>query len=271
MIRADFHTHSYFSGDSKEPTEEQIKKAISIGLKYICLTEHCDMYTKTACPENRVFKLDTEKYFDELTGLKEKYAKDIDVRIGVEVSMRSDSVEKQHQYINSYPFDFVIGSSHVANSGREPYFKQYFEGRTEHEAYLEYFNTLEVNATKINDFDVYGHVDYVTRYCSNKADPYNVSLYMEIFENIFKSLISKGKGIEVNTSSWTAGLPYAHPTPELLKLYKSLGGEILTIGSDAHKSSDVGQHFARATDMLSDIGFKYYTVYKNRKPEFISL
>lgn len=271
MVTADFHTHSYFSGDSTTPTEEQIKKAISLGLDYICLTEHYDMYTKTSCPQNVPYKLDTKKYFEELTELKEKYAKNINVRIGVEISMRNDCIDFQHKCVNEAPFDFVIGSSHVANSGREPYFKEYFEGRTEHEAYLEYFYTVEENAKRIDDFDVYGHVDYVTRYCSDKTKPYDVSLYIDIFDRIFKSLISKGKGIEINTSAWTCGLPYAHPRIELLKLYRSLGGEIVTVGSDAHNSNDIGQHFARATDLLTESGFKYYTVFKDRKPEFIKL
>ena len=41
-IRADFHLHSSFSGDSKAPMGEMVERGIALGLGQMCFTEHMD-------------------------------------------------------------------------------------------------------------------------------------------------------------------------------------------------------------------------------------
>ncbi|MDO4710980.1 MAG: phosphatase, partial [Peptostreptococcaceae bacterium] len=62
-----------------------------------------------------------------------------------------------------------------------------------------------------------------------------------------------------------------HPSREIISLYRELGGEIITIGSDSHVASTVGQDFDLAEKLLMDIGFKYYTVYDKMQPSFLKL
>ena len=60
MIQADYHVHSSFSGDSKSPMEEIIRKAVDLGLKYICFTEHFDYDFPYIKPEEiGMFDLDS--------------------------------------------------------------------------------------------------------------------------------------------------------------------------------------------------------------------
>ena len=47
-----------------------------------------------------------------------------------------------------------------------------------------------------------------------------------------------------------------------------MGGEIITIGSDAHTPEGIANGFNRAAEVLSECGFKYYTIFENRLPEF---
>ena len=94
---------------------------------------------------------------------------------------------------------------------------------------------------------------------------------MEVADEIMRSLIAQGKGIELNTAGFKYGLPFAHPHPEILKRYKELGGEIITIGSDAHKPEHIAYDFDRAKEVLEECGFKYYTEFKERKTIFIQV
>ncbi|MPN15026.1 hypothetical protein SDC9_162355 [bioreactor metagenome] len=88
---------------------------------------------------------------------------------------------------------------------------------------------------------------------------------------MFKILREKGRGIELNTSGMRQKLGEPMPPVSLLKLYRDCGGEIVTVGSDAHRSCDVGKGIPQGYDMLKEAGFSYVTIYKQRKPEFIRL
>jgi histidinol-phosphatase (PHP family) len=123
-----------------------------------------------------------------------------------------------------------------------------------------------------DDFDVVGHLTYV---CKSPEIPNRIPIYykdyQEIGDEIMKVLVSKGKGMEINTSS-IAG-PYGKPIPGLdqLKLFRQLGGEIITIGSDAHVPENVGFGGDLAREMMKEAGFKYVAFYESRKPQFMSI
>ena len=84
-------------------------------------------------------------------------------------------------------------------------------------------------------------------------------------------IIHTGHGIEINTSPLNKGLSQTNPCPEIVKRYRALGGEIITIGSDAHTAMNVGGHFDAARGILLSSGFKYYTVFTDRKKEMRGL
>ena len=86
-----------------------------------------------------------------------------------------------------------------------------------------------------------------------------------------KKVIQKGKGIELNTAGFKYGLGFCHPHPDIIRRYRELGGEIITIGADAHKPEHIAYDFKKVSEILSMCGFKYYTEFKNRKPIFKQL
>ena len=63
----------------------------------------------------------------------------------------------------------------------------------------------------------------------------------------------------------------APPGPGYVKLYKALGGEILTIGSDAHCTADIGRDIYAGVEMAQAAGFKYLTYFKKHEPKFIKI
>ena len=150
-------------------------------------------------------------------------------------------------------------------------YPEYFYDKTETEGYRLYFESILDNVTCIKDYDVYGHLDYVVRYGPSKSGNYIFKDYSDVFEAILKQIISDGKGIEINTGGLYKGLTFPHPKIEILKLYKELGGELITIGSDAHTPNYIGYGFDTAENLLKECGFKYYCTFKARKPIFHNL
>jgi len=266
---SDFHLHSHYSADSETLPEDVIETAIKLGMKCICFTEHNDFeFPKNH--DNFDFTLDTKAYFNELNTLKEKYSSRIDVRIGLEAGLEICFEDRINNLINNNSFDFVIGSSHLINR-LDPYYPEFFENRTEKECFEEYFINILDNVKTFDNFDVYGHLDYIVRYPDTKDKYYSYSAFGDIIDEILRTIIYKGKGIEVNSGGLRCGLTFPNPHPDIIKRYKELGGEILTIGSDAHTTEYIGKYFDRIEDIIKACGFEYYTIFKNRKPEFIKL
>ena len=268
MTYSDFHLHTSFSGDSTTPMSDMIQRGISLGLKTMCFTEHMDLDYDPQCSEN--FELDTENYFKTFLYYKEQYKDTIDLRFGVELGLQPHLAETHKKYLASYPFDFVIGSSHLIH-GIDPYYPDFFQNKEEGECYLEYFESILENMEAFTDFDVYGHIDYIVRYNPNHKDNYSFSAYRDILDEILKKIISLGKGIEINTGGFKYGLGHPNPHEDILKRYRELGGEIITTGSDAHVTDYLGFEFAKTYEILKKTGFSYYTIFKDRQPEFLRL
>ena len=261
MIIADLHTHSSFSSDSDEPLSEMVKAAEERGLRTLCLTEHMDM----DYPGGE-FVLDTESYQKELLRIRE--TTDIELLFGVELGLMDYLASRLEEYTKAWDFDFVIGSSHLVD-GKDPYYPEYFKTLGGKNGVLRYFESILANIKAMDCFDVYGHLDYVVRYAPGRE--YEPLDHRELIDEILRLLIQKGKGIEINTAGLKSGLGYVHPHEFILKRYKELGGEIITTGSDAHDREYVGYELDKAAAALNMAGFKYYTIFRKRKPHFIAI
>lgn len=269
-ILADFHMHSNFSGDSHTPMEDMVKKAISLGLSHICFTEHYDPDYVYIPGEEGMFELNTDSYLYDLLKMKDKYKSEIKILFGVELGLQPHLKRELAVYAKAYQFDFIIGSSHICNR-KDPYYPAFFEGRSEDEAHHEYFESILENVKKLPYFDVYGHLDYVVRYGPTKNANYTYQKHADVFDKILTHLIENEKGIELNTGGFKYGLGQPNPSIDILKRYRELGGEIITIGSDAHEPAFIGHEFTKACDILKECGYKYYSVFEGRVPEFLKL
>lgn len=269
QILWDCHMHSSFSADSDTSMEDMIREAICRGLTGICFTEHLDPdYPPT--PDNEIFELDLDGYRETLFRLREKYQKELQIHFGIELGLQPHLNSYFHKLLKTMPFDFVIGSSHVVH-GYDPYYKEYFKGREESACYLEYFESILENLLAFSEMDVYGHIDYIVRYGPNQNKYYTYERYQDILDEILRTVIAKGRGIELNTGGFHYGLGEPNPCHAVIHRYRELGGEIITIGADAHGPDKIAYDFNKAAAILADCGFKYYTVFQNRKPEFIKL
>ena len=267
MIQADVHMHTNFSHDSESSPEQMVEGAIAKGLKVLCFTDH---YYKDNTDWGQEDIFDPETYFLKMQEVREKYKEKIDIRIGVEIGLQPYLGDYYKEFVKKYPFDFVIGSSHVVH-GLDPYYAAFYEKRTEKAAYREYFESILENIESYHDFDVYGHLDYVVRYGPTSNENYDWIEYQDVIDEILRKLVFLGKGIELNTGGFKYGLGHPNPTEEIIRRYRELGGEMITIGADAHKPEHVAFDFAKVPSILKDAGFDYFTVFRERKPEFVRI
>ena len=258
----DLHNHSEFSIDSRTPMEENILVAINNGLKYISITDHMEIVEVTDVYSDT---LDVEGYFNKYKKLKETYKDDITVLSGVEVGIQECTAKIVDDFVSKFDYDFVIGSVHSLFE-KDLYHGGYYKNLTTDELYKTYYEEMYRAVKATRNFDVLGHIDYIDRYLDKGVKVPNQEDNKETILKIFKELIDSNRGIEINTGGYRRGLPYLHPHEKILKWYKEAGGEIITIGSDAHISKDVGANSKDAVDYLKANGFTGVYIFENRKP-----
>lgn len=266
-ILADQHMHSSFSADSKSPLKDMIEGALKKGLVHVNITEHNDFnFPSNPWYPDHAWDLNVDSYLYDLLCLREEYQEKINIGFGIEIGMQESCLKENYAISNSQPFDFIIGSIHIVN-GVDTYDPKYYEGKTTKQAIDEYFENMLRNIKQFKNFDVLGHLDYVTRTLPEGEDAYNPMDYKNFIDEVLTFLIENGKGLEINTSAvWKKGNKNANPHLDILKMYKEKGGEIITVGSDAHEPTVIAGAFDFAEQLLKDAGFEYYSVFTHRLP-----
>lgn len=265
-MRADVHMHCGFSNDSEARPEDMVESAIAKGLSVICFTDHYDK-DNLDWGDEAIF--DVESYFQKMIELQEEYRDQIDIRIGAEIGMQPYLAEYYQDFMAQHPFDFVIGSVHSVLE--HDVALDFFQKHSDPEGYKIYFEEMLQDVQKIKSYDVLGHLDYIVRYSNQGSKGFDLNDYMDIIEEILKQVIAHGKGIEMNMSGLKYGLGAPHPQPEIIKRYRELGGEIITVGADGHIPEHIAYDYHLADDILKSCGFKYYTEFKGRKPLFVKI
>ena len=259
----DYHLHSSVSWDTDTPAQDLVNAAKAAGLREICFTDHQDY---PCYPDQEGYLLSMDRYRDVYGALSDP---ELVIRKGVEIGLTDWNVQEVDSYLGSFDFDFVIGSVHMVDGGNA-YLEEFWNGKTTQQAFTRFLeHTLECVKLHSN-FDVLGHLTFIAK------SPHNVqkidvsySQYREVADEIMRELVDKGIGLEINTSA-SDRIGEFLPSEAYLRRYKELGGEIVTMGSDAHNGVRVGLNMDKAAALLKDI-FGYVCTYQNRKPIFHKL
>ncbi|WP_034446476.1 histidinol-phosphatase HisJ family protein [Butyrivibrio sp. AE2032] len=266
-ITSDFHMHSNHSGDSSTPMEDMIKSAIDKGLSEICFTEHLDLdYPDTPDLPPEPFTLDVPSYKKELFSLKDKYKDKITLRFGIEIGMQAQVTKENLAIAKSDSFDFIIASQHLVDR-RDPFYPDFWAPDTVENIFNRFFDQTLENIKLFSEFDVLGHLDYISRYVPEGDTTYSYERFADKIDPILEYLIANDKGLDVNSKvlAYSDILP-PNPCPEALKRYKELGGALITFGSDAHTPDKIGCCFDTIRQIALDSGFTEYYTFENRKP-----
>jgi len=259
---ADYHMHTCYSNDSQYDMEECVQKAIQLGLDEICFTEHSDYGTMGD------YVVNYEEYYQEYCRLKDKYKNQIVIKFGCEFGVQRHTIYEYENDFQKYPFDFIILSNHQIDD-IEFWTNKYQEGKTQDEYNFGYYQAIYDVIQKFDYYSVLGHLDMIKRY--DQIGIYPDENVKDIITKILSHVIEHGKGIEINTSCFRYGLPDLTPSHYILNLYKKLGGEIITIGSDSHEDSHVGYRIEDVKKELKKIGFEYFCTFDKMQPIFHKL
>ena len=282
---ADYHLHCEYSDDSNEPMENQIQEAITLGLDEMCFTDHVDYGIKRDWddPEGIIIRHAIEhgkevdlvlanvnypKYFEALNMYQKKYASSISIKKGLEFGIQSITVDAYGKLYASYQddLDFVLFSMHQVNNlefWTQDFQKEKTQKQYNDEYYKEIYQTMQI----FHHYSCLAHLDLLARYDENGIYPFENE--KDIIAEILKYAIRDGKGIEINTSSWKYGLKDTQPSRAILKLYKDLGGKIITVGSDAHETKYLASHIKDAYAILkNEIGINEICTFDHMQPIF---
>lgn len=257
----DFHLHSNFSMDSKASMDSMCISAIEKDLKGICFTDHIDLDVTS----NKLdFEFKVDDYLKNLRSMKYRYSKELQVFSGVEIGMQAHLADRYDDIIKNYKFDFVIMSIHALGEN-SMFISDYLEHTDPVDALDTYYKTMYECVQSYDNYDVLGHIDFIDRYFLDKSHMPKFDKVFPLIEDILKIVIQNGKGIEINTSSLRHGLDYLHPKLSVLKLYRDLGGEIITLGSDSHGPGSLAQDLKLAENLLKSLDYKKIYIFKERK------
>ncbi|MDO4541390.1 MAG: histidinol-phosphatase HisJ family protein [Bacillota bacterium] len=259
MVFSDYHVHTAFSPDSQASMEDMVLKGIELGLTEMAFTDHVDIDS----PGDDFITMDSyNHYYPVFKALQAKYAERITLILGIENGYQPQVTKKMEAILNEVPFDFALMSVHTVDHKRchDP---EYQEGVTEATATIRYLETILQAVTEFRNYDSLAHLTFLARYLKSKSLSY--SGYKEYFNEIFSLLIAGGKALEVNTSGYRYGLSAPIPDWELLKSYYKAGGRFITMGSDAHITTDLARDFDIVQQGLAAIGFKTISTFRCRE------
>lgn len=281
MKLIDCHTHTHFSVDSEADPREMLEKACSLGLAAYAVTDHAECnrwYSKEHYADDPTYPYydfgeDFERSVTAVAKLKEEYKDRLDVICGIEMGQATHNFEIAEKIVSDSRLDFVIGSMHQLPRTEDFAFLDYDTMSTGDLYTLAEKYFIEIHKLcRWGKFDVLGHLTYMLRYikCRGGID-LDISRFDDIIEESLRCLAEKGKGIEINTSGYRQGYGNSFPDLKYVKLFRDLGGEIISIGSDAHTVEDLGDSIEKGIQTAFDAGFTRICVFKKRKPCFMDI
>lgn len=264
---ADLHIHSNNSADGYNAVDEIAQMAVSKGLSVIAITDHCECnaYIETNAPALM------KKSFEDSLAAKTKYAGQILVTAGIELGQPNQDKKAAQTALNAHDYDFVLASLHNSTNTYDYYYFDYQNPKICLNGLLEQYFTELLEIAQNADYDSLAHLTYPVRYMGKKLEEIDFNYHNSIIDEIFSALIKREKSLEINLSTIRKGHGWATPHLNLIKRFYDLGGKYITLGSDAHRVSEVGENLQDGINLIKQAGFENVTYYVARKPHFIKI
>lgn len=256
----DMHTHSDNSPDAEHSVSLMCEYAVQNRVRGLAITDHCECnaYTRDG------YNITSAQSLFEAGKARAVFAGQLVVLIGVELGQPTQDVEAANKVLSRPSLDFVLASIHNLKGRKDFYYLDYSLPENDPALLLEeYFDSL-LELVDWGGFDSLAHLTYPLRYLPRGT--YTFSDYADKIDAIFHALIANGKALEINTSGLRQGMGTTLPDFPLVRRYRELGGELITIGSDAHRAPDVGAGIADGLALAQEAGFSHITLFQSRIP-----
>ncbi|MBE5781497.1 MAG: histidinol-phosphatase HisJ family protein [Clostridiales bacterium] len=267
MLR-DFHIHTTFSFDGRSTVEDHLKKAKELGIGELCFTEHFNPNGPSGLLNRRI--PDRDGYFAAIDAGIKNHPECI-VRRGVELGLYDlPSCHMAKELLMGWDVDFILMGSHFNHAGRQYWIPEEWNGDSKQKVMEDAMENTLVFVENLENFDVVAHINFFSRACPYADKEIRYSDAPDAIDTVLKAMVERGKGLEVNTSSY-GKFGFFMPGDTIVKRYLELGGEVITIGSDAHSADALGSGIKEAREMLKQVGCRYYATFAERKPIFHTL
>ena len=265
----DTHTHSEFSPDSKATVRELLVRATEAGACGVCVTDHLDL----DAPRNPgLFEFNIEAQQKKISECASELFPEGEYKVlkGIEIGLTPENLEHSREYVSSHSFDQIIASIHFVD-GEDPYLGNYYLGKTYRQAYSRVLQLVYETARDFGDFDVIGHFDYVARYAPYEVRDIRWKDFPDEMDAILRLLAENGKALEINTKTYDMHGDHLQVLDTgILRRFRELGGEFLTLGSDSHDPDRLCDKFETFAQVCENCGFPRLTYFENRKPRLYS-
>ncbi len=271
MYLCDVHTHTKISPDSKAALRDMAAAAAAAGLQELCVTDHSDLL---GWHGESITSFPWEAALAQYREAKETAPEGLDLRLGIELGSSTFDPPVAQAILDGAgdQLDFVLGSFHnwIGAMDNIELYSTDFTGNLDL-CVRAMLLCLEHTRRMIRDYptfyDSLAHIAYPLRYAARDGVPLTIQAFEDPVRDIFKTVAETDHALEVNTrhgldlDSWNL----------ILRWFKEAGGELVTVGSDAHTPGDVGRGIPEALDIIQAAGFHRIVTFHRRKPVFHNL
>lgn len=261
----DSHVHTDNSWDAEHSLTFICETAIKKGVLGIAITDHCEI---NEYHERRGDTRIRQGFFEALKA-RAAFGKGLEISFGIELGQILADIALAKHALSLAPFDFILGALHCVR-GEDFYFMDF--KKEDPVALLEEYYTDLYQTAKTNLYDSLAHITYPIRYINGKYKlGIDLSRFDDLIDQTLRHLAENGKALELNTAGLRQEICETAPPIKYIKRFKELGGEFLTLGSDAHLAPDLGEGILHAMQMAKDAGFSHFTFYKQRQPRLVQI
>lgn len=264
----DSHVHTEYSFDGKDSLEKIFAGALERGVMGLAITDHyeCDRVEQLECEK-------IEETFRQLPRYQEEYQGRLRITSGIELGQPHQVPEAADRMLARHPdLDVVLGSFHTGAPGLDASQTNFNDPQVRVSDFLAYYFQGCYDLAVWGKFDVMTHLGYPERYIWGRYRiPVDFTPYEDLIHATLKKLVEDGKALEINTAGYRQGLGKTIPVLRIIQQYHDLGGELVTLGSDAHRAEDVASDFEVAMDILTSVGYRYFAFYRQRQPVMLKL
>ncbi|MFO7941191.1 MAG: histidinol-phosphatase HisJ family protein [Bacillota bacterium] len=259
----DMHVHTHYSPDSDSEMEKLCVRAADLGLLGICFTDHAEFAPGDHVPG----AAEMEDMFAEIERLRDTYGDRLTIMRGIEIGYYRGAASDIHSFLDSYEFDFILGSVHVSGDTRYSFPRSFSEGEDPLDYFTPYLEDMRHMIAEI-DLDAVGHFDLPKRYGPKYEDVAGFVAQSPLWgrvEEFLAELVDRGLLLEINASGLRQNADALYPCGDVLDLYREMGGEMITLGSDSHEPGNLGWGLRRAARAARRAGFREAVYFLERK------
>lgn len=247
----DYHMHTPWCRHAVGTPSAYAAAALAAGLTEIGFSDHSPM-AQDDFDDWRMRADQLDEYVEQIEKARQDHPT-LTIKLALEVDYIPGHEDWIRDLRQRHPWDYFIGSVHYVGASWDidnPAKRAEWARRDVFSVWSDYFELL-TRAADSGLFQVIGHADLPKKF-GHRPDRDCTHLY----DRFLRAAKARGTAIEINTAGLRKDCREMYPSPYLLHLASRLGVG-LTLGSDAHRPSEVAADFGDAVALALRCGFTH--------------